>query len=103
MSVKKKKPRQYHPAYRGAIELVLEDNADDLIFEEELSLNTLPRKIDLLVIRKKEDVEIRSIIGRIFRRINIWELKSPGDSLGKEEFFKTTSYLYQYLSEHAET
>ena len=102
MGGKKKRPRQYHPAYRGAIELTLKDNAEDLIFEEEVSLNTLPRKIDLLVIRKKEDVEIRSILGKIFRRINIWELKSPGDALGKEEFFKTSSYLYQYLSEHPE-
>ncbi|MBR3306354.1 MAG: hypothetical protein IKI75_03745, partial [Lachnospiraceae bacterium] len=92
--------RQFHPAYEGATELELIENAADLVFERELALNELPRRIDLLVILKNDGTEIRSVLGRIFRRINVWEFKSPHDSLTVYDYHKTLSYVYQYLSEY---
>jgi hypothetical protein len=52
--------------------------------------------MDLLVIKKNTDVEIKKQLGRIFRKYNILEFKSPKDSLSIDDLIKTVGYAYIY-------
>ena len=104
-SVKKhtgRKRLQYHPVLCDAMELELYHDRELLEFDQNVSLNTLPREIDFIVIRKEKGGEIRSEIGKHFRRCNIWEFKGYRGELNEAVFFKTLSYAYEYLTLHKE-
>ena len=45
--------KQYHPAFCNAMELELYEDRNLLEFQEGVELNTLPREIDFIVIRKE--------------------------------------------------
>ena len=89
---------QWHPGFVAAMKLELRNYNDQLIFHEEHLLNPKPIQIDLLVIEKTADLEIKEAIGRHFRRHNIFEYKSPGDELSIDIFFKTMGYACLYKS-----
>ncbi|HIX68466.1 MAG TPA: hypothetical protein H9735_10170 [Candidatus Anaerostipes excrementavium] len=55
--------------------------------------------IDVLVIKKQTELPIRKNIGRIFRRYNVIEYKSPEDYIGIDDFYKVFAYAYFYKSE----
>ena len=59
-------------------------------FFKEYNLTDSPLRIDTLVIKKDQGVEIQKKIGRIFRWYNIVEYKGPEDSLSVNTFFKPT-------------
>ena len=75
-------------------------NRYELDFQRELSLNVLPRRIDLLVIKKEGNDPIENEMGEIFRKYNLWEVKSPDDALDVSVYLEVMSYAYQYLSEY---
>ena len=52
--------------------------------------------MDLLIIEKRKNVQIQNEIGRIFRRHNVIEYKSPDDGMTIDDFFKTLGYAYLY-------
>ena len=102
VSDKKEYRKQYHPAMCRAVMLTLYDDRDLLEFDEKVSLNTLPREIDFMVLRKEKPGVVRNELGRIFRRCNIFEFKGYGDKLNVNVFHKTMSYAFEYLSVHSE-
>ena len=102
VSDKEEYRKQYHPAMCRAVRLTLYDDRDLLEFDEKVSLNTLPREIDFMVLRKEKPGVIRNELGRIFRRCNIFEFKGYGDKLNVNVFNKTMSYAFEYLSMHGE-
>jgi hypothetical protein len=79
---------QWHPGFVAAMNLELADNRELFIFEKEYNLNTKPLEIDLLIIKKEEFVSVSNEIGRIFRKYNIFEYKSPKDHLDIDVFLK---------------
>ena len=87
---------QWHPGFVAATNLELAENRADLIYEKEYNLNTKPLEIDLLVIKKDKDVHVSNKIGRIFRKYNILEYKSPDDSLNIDAFYKAGAYASLY-------
>lgn len=94
----KDKKVQWHPAFYSAMHLELRENKDDLEFTEELILNTLPLRVDMLVVKKKIPCEIKNEIGRIFQTHNLLEYKSPEDTLDYDVFLKGIAYAYLYKS-----
>ena len=54
--------------------------------------------VDLLIIKKPRNVDIRKNIGRIFKGHNIIEYKSPSDSFNKDDYNKAFAYAYLYAS-----
>ena len=90
---------QWHPAFCSAVGLELWENKDDLKYEREHNLSKKPLQIDLLVIKKSDDAVIRSEIGKIFRRDNIMEFKSPRDGLNINDYFKVLAYACLYKAE----
>ena len=57
--------------------------------------------MDLLIIKKLADEPIENEIGRIFKRYNVVEYKSPEDGLSIDDYYKTIGYacLYKGLGE----
>ncbi len=70
---------QWHPAFYSAMRLELKEDAEYLDFHKEYNLNTKPLEMDLLVIKKLKDIEIKNEIGKIFR----W-LKETGYSISQK-------------------
>jgi len=101
MPMTKDKKVQWHPGFYGAMHLELRENKEDLEFAEEIILNTLPLRVDMLVVKKKHDCEIKNEIGKIFGRYNLIEYKSPSDSLNYDVFLKGIAYAYLYKSNEA--
>jgi hypothetical protein len=93
---------KWHPGFYGAAELELRKNKDDLEFEREYNLSKEPIRTDLLIVKKHADVQIENEIGRIFRRFNIIEYKSPDDEMSIDDYYKTVGYacLYKGLGEN---
>lgn len=89
---------QWHPVFYADIQIELEDERDNLIFENEHQLGTKPMEIDVLVIKKKKDISISKNIGRIFRKYNIIEYKSPTDYMSINDFYKVCGYAFFYKS-----
>ena len=79
---------QWHPAFYAGIQIELEAEAENLSFENEHQLGTKPKEIDILIIKKDREIPIRKNIGRIFRKHNIIEYKSPADYLSIDDFYK---------------
>ncbi len=90
---------QWHPGFVSAMELELIEYKGRLCFDSEHNLSKKPLQIDLLVIKKDEPVEITNEIGRIFKKYNIMEYKSPDDSLNIDTLYKVISYAALYKSE----
>lgn len=90
---------QWHPAFGAAMQIELSEDADALYFEEEHLLSKKPLQIDILVVKKLPDIQIRKNIGHIFKSHNIIEYKSPEDYLNINDFYKVYAYTCLYQSD----
>lgn len=93
---------QWHNGLEPAFRVELGEEADKVTFEREHLLSSKPLQMDLLIITKQENIIIQKNIGRIFRKHNIIEYKSPDDYLSINDFYKVYGYacLYQSDTEH---
>lgn len=90
---------QWHSGFSAALRVELEDELDELCIEDEHMLSKKPMQMDVLVVKKKGEQPIRKNIGRIFRKHNIIEYKSPEDYLSINDFYKVYGYTCFYQSE----
>ena len=99
---KKSQKLQWHPAFCSALRLELLEDAENLEFNDEFQLTEKPLQIDCTVVKVKKDCKIKNEIGKIFRKHNIFEYKSPMDELNIDTFYKTVAYacLYKVLPNH---
>ena len=93
---RKERLLQWHPAFYAGIQIELEDEADKLTFEREYPLATKPILIDVLIIKKNTEEKIKKNIGRIFRRYNIVEYKSPKDYLSINDLYNSFRLCFLY-------
>ena len=95
----KEAPLQWHPAFFATLQIELAKERDKLIFENEHTLSTKPMLIDVLIIKKNDTTDvIEKNIGRIFKKYNIIEYKSPTDYLSIDDFYKVYGYTCFYKS-----
>ena len=89
---------QWHPAFVTGIDLDLSKYRNGVTHEREYNLNTKPLSIDVLI-RKKANVQIEdNEIGKIFRRYNIVEYKSPDDHMDIDTYYKVNGYACLFKS-----
>ncbi|MGL5438105.1 MAG: 3-isopropylmalate dehydrogenase [Lachnospiraceae bacterium] len=69
-----------------------------LQFLKEYNLTEKPLQIDSLVLKLEPGCEVSKSIGRIFRRYNIIEYKSPGDYISVNDYYKVLGYTCIYQS-----
>ena len=93
-----KEKNYWHPAQYAAIQIELEDYADSLTFGDEYQLTQEPLRIDVYVIKKDRNVEIKKNIGRIFRAYNLIEFKSQFGYISVADFHKVNAYGFHYMS-----
>lgn len=89
---------QWHPAFGAALRITLQDEMKYLEMHEEHLLSKKPLQMDILIIKKMQDIQIKKKIGMIFRKHNIIEYKSPEDSLSVNDFYKVYGYACIYQS-----
>ena len=101
---KKSQKLQWHPAFCSALRLELLEDAENLEFTDEFQLTEKPLQIDCTVVKVKKDCKIKNEIGKIFRKHNIFEYKSPMDELNIDTFYKAVAYacLYKVLPNHVD-
>ena len=90
---------QWHPAFYAGLQIELAEEAQYLSFENEHQLGTKPKEIDVLIIKKDPNVVLKKNIGKIFRKHNIIEYKSPEDYLSIDDFYKVLGYGCFYKSD----
>lgn len=86
----------WHPAFYAGMQIELQDEADKLSFQKEYMLGEEPMRMDMLLIKKNTKDKVEKNIGRIFRKYNIIEYKSPTDYLSIDDFYKVYSYAFAY-------
>ncbi|MDR0706026.1 MAG: hypothetical protein LBF88_13720 [Planctomycetaceae bacterium] len=86
----------WHPAFCEAMKLELNEYRDVLEFQDEHQLTSGSLRIDCLIIKKLKDVVIDKNIARIFQNHNVFEYKSPDDSLDLHDYQKTLAYKLFY-------
>ena len=98
------KKKQWHPGFVSATDMEFKEQRENLLYQSEYNLGTKPLQIDLLVTKKDPDIEMESEIGKIFRKYNIMEYKSPGDHLDIDAFYKVEGYgcLYKSFGEFSD-
>lgn len=94
-----KKLFQWHPANYAGLQIEFEDEKKYLSFEDEHQLGTKPMAIDILIIKNTEGYKVKKNIGRIFRKYNIIEYKSPDDYLSIDDFYKVYGYTCFYKAD----
>lgn len=87
---------QWHPAFFAGIQVDLDAENSELSYVNEHQLGTKPKQIDVIVLKKNDNYQIRKNIGRIFRKFNIIEYKSPTDYLSIDDFYNGYAYAYLY-------
>ena len=98
--VKREEPvLQWHPAFFAGIQIELCKEEGKVSFESEHQLGTKPMLIDVLIIKKNSDEPMEKNIGRIFRKHNIVEYKSPKDYLSIDDFYKVYGYACFYKAD----
>lgn len=77
----KRRNTQWHPAFCSAIKLELTADKEYLEYTSEYNLTSKPLQMDLLIVKKRRNHQVKNKIGAIFREHNIMEYKSPQDQL----------------------
>ena len=93
-----KKTIYWHEAFYEALQLEFYEYKNVLNFENEHMLSKESLKIDVVVIKKTSDIEIKKNIGKIFESYNIFEFKSEHDYLSINAYNKGLAYAFLYSS-----
>ena len=83
---------QYHPPFCDAMIQIFEQDTCKYEYKREYPINSLPNKFDLMIIKKRKDSVSGKGMGKIFRKYNIFEYKSPGHALGVREYHIVMAY-----------
>ena len=87
---------QWHPAFYDAIRAELDAYKHCLSIIPERQLVTEPLRMDLLIIKKLSNIQIKKNIARLFLQDNLFEYKAPGDTLAVSDYNKVFGYAYIY-------
>ena len=89
----------WHNGFHAALQIELQGESAHLEFYSEHELYQMPLRIDTLVIKNSDDTPIQKNIGKIFRKYNLIEYKSPDDYLSIDDFYKVYGYACLYQSD----
>ena len=86
---------QWHPAFFAGMQVELQWERRQLLFENEHQLGTKPKEIDVLIIKKDPNISIRKNIGQIFKKHNIVEFKRMGLKVRNDAEFRSVKSPHQ--------
>ena len=88
----------WHEPFFEALRLELYEYKEILEFENEHLLGQKALQIDVVVIKKNKEVEIKKNIGSKFKGHNIFEFKSETDNFAIKDYNKVIGYAFIYAS-----
>ncbi|URZ03850.1 hypothetical protein [Clostridium felsineum] len=94
---------KWHPAFQAAIQLEFKEYKEYLEFSVEHQLTDEPLRIDIVVIKKLKEINIEKSIGKILKKYNVFEYKSPKDYISIDDYYKVKAYAYLYKVLNAKT
>ena len=94
---------QWHDGFHASLQIELRGEAAQLEFYSEHELYKKALRVDTLVIKNSDDTPVQKKIGKIFRKYNLIEYKSPGDYLSINDFYKVYGYACLYQSNTEKT
>jgi hypothetical protein len=94
---KDKKPRNIWTLMFAQM-LALETKDYDLEIDYEHELFRNPMRIDVVVVKKPENVVIKNSALKFFKNYNVIEFKGPVDNLNVAKYNKVMAYFYAYLA-----
>lgn len=89
---------QWHDGFHAALQIELQGESAHLNFRSEYELYKKSLRIDTVVIKDSDDTPVQKNIGKIFRKHNLIEYKSPDDYLSIDDFYKVYGYACLYQS-----
>ncbi len=95
----KKALRQWHLPFLNAVQVSLEEDEGYYELESELELTRKPLRIDAFVLKSEDAYEMKSSLGRLLRKYNIFEYKGYGDYLSIGDYYKGLACAFLYKSE----
>ena len=94
---------QWHDGFHASLQIEFRGEAAQLEFYSEHELYKKALRVDTLVIKNSDDTPVQKKIGKIFRKYNLIEYKSPGDYLSINDFYKVYGYACLYQSNTEKT
>ena len=88
--------KQYHPAFCEAMKQIFEHDTCRYEYRTEFPLNSMPNRIDFVIIKQDADAVSSHGIGKLFRKYNICHYKSPNDALNESEYHLAQAYAHLY-------
>lgn len=85
---------RYHYGFYSAMKVEYDLVHARVRYEQEIELGEDPVQLDFLII--KTEGELKDAIGEYFRRVNLFEYKSPEDGLSIDDFYKAQGYALIY-------
>lgn len=83
---------RFHYGFYVAMKVEYDIIHADLTYEQEKQLGEDPIRLDFLIIKKDSSVTLHDPIGEFFKAVNLFEYKSPEDSLTIDSFYKAQGY-----------
>ena len=85
---------RYHYGFYSAMKVEYDLLQAEVKYEQEIQLGEDPVRLDFLIM--KTDRKLKDPIGEYFRKVNLFEYKSPEDELSIDEFYKAQGYALIY-------
>ena len=85
---------RYHNGFYAAMKVEYDLIHAEVKYEQEIQLGEDPVRLDFVII--KSDGELKDAIGEFFRKVNLFEYKSPEDGLSIDDFYKAQGYALIY-------
>ena len=89
---------QWHDGFHASLQIELQRETAHLEFHSEHELYKKALRIDTLIIKNSDDTPVQKNIGKIFRKYNLIEYKSPDDYLSINDFYKVYGYACLFQS-----
>ena len=89
---------QWHDGFHASLQIELQREPAHLEFYSEHELYKKALRVDTLIIKNSDDTPVQKNIGKIFRKYNLIEYKSPDDYLSINDFYKAYGYACLYQS-----
>lgn len=83
---------RFHYGFYAAMKVEYDLIHAQLTYEQEKQLGEDPIRLDFLIIKKNPAVALHDHIGEFFKAVNLFEYKSPEDSLSIDTFYKAQGY-----------
>ena len=89
---------QYHHGFYAAMKVEYDLRKAPVSYDQEKELGEKPVRLDFLIIKTDEGAVLTDPIGKFFKPYNLFEYKSPRDSLSIDDFYKAQGYGLIYKS-----